>query len=118
MQSKPRCFSEDPGCACSVLHFTPNTQASSVRLRITDDAIHSCKHKETLPNALTVLCLISTQPGHCFPHICKGYFHVCQFKFDNIQEGSNLFGSIGIAAFLHRVLVGAEVSTVKFKTHH
>lgn len=118
MQSKLRGFSEHPCCARSVLDFTPNTQAFPVRLRIIDNAIHTCKHKDTLLNALTVFCLISTQPEHCFPHIRKGYFHVSQFKIDTIQEGSSLFGSIGVAAFLHRVLVGAEVSTVKFKMHH
>lgn len=96
----------------------PNTQAFSIRLRIIDNAIHTCKHKEILLNALTVLCLISTQPEHCFPHLCKGYFHVSQFKIDTIQKGNNFFGSIGIAALLHRVLVGAEVTTVKFKMHH
>lgn len=116
MQSKLRCFSKH---LCCVLDSTPTTQTFSVRLRIIDNAIHTCKHKEMLLNALTVFCLISTQPEHCSSRICKGFFfHVSQFKIDTIQEGSNLFGSIWIAAPLHRVLVGAEVTTVNFKTHH
>lgn len=111
MQSKLRCFSEHPCCVCPVLDFTPNAQAFSIRLRTIDNTIHTCKPKEMLLNALTVFCLTSAQPQRCFPLICKGYFQVSQLKTDTVQE-FHLFGPIGIAAFLHRVLVGPEVTTV------
>lgn len=110
VQSKLRCCGKHPGCACSGLDFIPNPGVFSVRLHHwvqfthVRTKSHSRMHEQfSAPPPLSGTQLSSSLPRP-FPCLSIQNWHP--------PRGQQFFGSTGIAAFLHGLLLGAAVTTV------